>query len=125
VLVGGRPVFLVVYATLAPVAIIASAWLSPAESKPMVLTTKTILLGVGFCWVWARRRMTTVEWIGVGFDPVAERPTRALGLHVGLDSVVERVRLAGGEVTIESAPGRGSQVVVLLPAEPVHAQLTG
>ena len=63
VLVGGRPVFLVVYATLAPVAIIASAWRSSAQSRPMVMATKTILLGVGFCWVWARRRMTTVEWI--------------------------------------------------------------
>src|SRR5579862_7785251 len=63
VLVGGRPVFLVVYATLAPVAIIASAWLSSAQSRPMFMATKTILLGVGFWWVWARRRMTTVEWI--------------------------------------------------------------
>jgi hypothetical protein len=32
VLVGGRPVFLVVYATLAPIAIIASAWLSGSTS---------------------------------------------------------------------------------------------
>jgi hypothetical protein len=72
VLVGGRPVFLVVYATLAPIAIIAAAWLSPAESQPMVLAVKTGLLGVGFCWVWARRQMRTLEWIIVlGVIPAA------------------------------------------------------
>ena len=63
----------------------------------------------------------TVMDDGVGFDPAASRPQRALGLHVGLDSVVERVRLAGGEMTITSAPGRGARFEILTPAEPIAA----
>ena len=53
---------------------------------------------------------------GCGFDPedVVSRPDAAL--HLGLDSMVERVRAAGGEVTIHSEPGAGTRVRFAVPA---------
>lgn len=51
---------------------------------------------------------------GVGFDP------QAVGEgHYGLEGVKERARLAGGSATIESAPGKGTSVVVVLPVVPL------
>lgn len=51
---------------------------------------------------------------GIGFEP---NQTRKPG-HYGLVGMRERVRLAGGSLEIESAPGRGSTITVYLP----HAQ---
>jgi signal transduction histidine kinase len=48
---------------------------------------------------------------GSGFDPSAPR----LDGHLGLDAMAERVRAIGGELAIESAPGRGTEVRVTLP----------
>jgi PAS domain S-box-containing protein len=48
---------------------------------------------------------------GVGFDPDAFRPTGGLGLI----SMTERARLAGGSLTIRSGSGRGTHVVVEVP----------
>ena len=50
---------------------------------------------------------------GRGFDPQAPRP----GTHVGLWSMRERVEQLGGQITIESVPGRGTQLTVNIPAE--------
>jgi signal transduction histidine kinase len=49
---------------------------------------------------------------GCGFDPesVPGQPRR-----VGLTSMRERARLVGGELTIDSSPGAGTTVGVLLP----------
>jgi signal transduction histidine kinase len=47
---------------------------------------------------------------GVGFDPLAVSDGR-----FGLEGVQERARLAGGTASIESAPGKGTRVVVDLP----------
>jgi signal transduction histidine kinase len=48
---------------------------------------------------------------GVGFDPdsVAEG-------HFGLEGIRERARLAGGSASVQSAKGKGTEVVVELPA---------
>ena len=57
---------------------------------------------------------------GCGFDvfDVRSRPTAAL--HLGLDTMIERVRAAGGDVTIDSAPGAGTTVRFAVPAQPAH-----
>lgn len=51
---------------------------------------------------------------GVGFDP-----TEAVGQpgHFGLTGLQERVRLAGGELQVESSPGRGTRLHARLPRE--------
>ncbi len=48
---------------------------------------------------------------GVGFDPHRQRQQPSLGLA----SMRERVRLLGGELDIESAPGHGTTIVAWLP----------
>lgn len=55
-----------------------------------------------------------VEDDGVGFDPdMAEQESSRLGLL----GMYERVDLAGGTLTIESAPGSGTTVFIRLPLE--------
>jgi len=51
---------------------------------------------------------------GRGFDPSAPRAGVAEG-HLGLAAIEERARLAGGELTIRSAPGGGTVVALVLP----------
>ncbi len=48
---------------------------------------------------------------GVGFEP--EHAGR--GMHLGLASMRERVRLVRGTLDIETAPGRGTKVIVWVP----------
>jgi PAS domain S-box-containing protein len=48
---------------------------------------------------------------GAGFDPSLRRDGRKLGLT----SMLERVRLLGGTLDIESAPGRGTAVIAWVP----------
>jgi signal transduction histidine kinase len=48
---------------------------------------------------------------GQGFDPRASRP----GTHLGLWSMGERVEQLGGEFEVESAPGAGATVRVVIP----------
>ncbi len=48
---------------------------------------------------------------GVGFDPQLARPKGGLGLL----SMEERVRLAGGRMTITSQPGKGTRIDVRIP----------
>ena len=50
---------------------------------------------------------------GVGFD--ADSPTE--GMHLGLASMRERVRLVRGTLDIESAPGHGTTILAWVPAE--------
>jgi PAS domain S-box-containing protein len=50
---------------------------------------------------------------GAGFDPA--KPER--GRHLGLASMHERVMLADGTIDIESAPGRGTSVIVWVPVD--------
>src|SRR5262249_31335372 len=53
---------------------------------------------------------------GVGFDTeqIARRPSAAL--HMGIDAMMERVRAASGEISIESQPGAGTTVRWGVPA---------
>ena len=54
---------------------------------------------------------------GTGFDPVQHRHRPSLGLA----SMRERVRLLDGELDIESAPGRGTSIVVWVPLNAISA----
>ena len=54
-------------------------------------------------------RLVVQDW-GIGFDPESVD-----GDRFGLDGIRERTRLLGGEITIESQPGEGTTVEVLLP----------
>jgi two-component system NarL family sensor kinase len=53
---------------------------------------------------------------GSGFDP-ARREAALLDGHVGLASSEQRVRSAGGELIVSSAPGRGTTVQAILPPD--------
>jgi two-component system, NarL family, sensor kinase len=52
---------------------------------------------------------------GAGFDPARREAALAAG-HVGLASSEQRVRSAGGELIVTTAPGSGTQVQAVLPA---------
>jgi signal transduction histidine kinase len=56
-----------------------------------------------------------VEDDGVGFDPDEAEHREGARLHIGLASVRERIRLAGGIVDVRSAPGRGARVCFTIP----------
>ena len=51
-----------------------------------------------------------VEDNGVGFDPTALPPDR-----FGVVGMGERARLLGGTLTIETSPGRGTAIEVVVP----------
>jgi signal transduction histidine kinase len=53
---------------------------------------------------------------GVGFDPDAERPTDRRGLR----NMEERARGLGASLSVESVPGRGTQVRLELPLRDVR-----
>ena len=57
----------------------------------------------------------TVRDDGCGFDAGAMRRQAAAGASFGLLGMQERATLAGGELEIESAPGRGTTVSARLP----------
>lgn len=57
-------------------------------------------------------RLEIEDW-GVGFDPRCLRPDA-----FGLKGIQERARLLGGKATIQSAPGKGTRVVVEIPILP-------
>jgi len=48
---------------------------------------------------------------GCGFDPAVQRHRPSLGLA----SMRERVHLLGGELDIDTAPGRGTTIVAWVP----------
>jgi len=48
---------------------------------------------------------------GRGFDPEAPRP----GTHLGLWSMRERVEQLGGRFEVESTPGRGTKLTIIIP----------
>ncbi len=55
----------------------------------------------------------TVRDDGAGFDPAVQRERTSLGLA----SMRERVKLVNGRLDIESAPGRGTAIIVWVPDE--------
>jgi PAS domain S-box-containing protein len=52
---------------------------------------------------------------GRGFDVERATDREQMALHQGLDAMSERVRMAGGQISIESAPGTGTRVRFELP----------
>jgi PAS domain S-box-containing protein len=54
-------------------------------------------------------RLEIKDW-GIGFDPQAVEKG-----HFGLEGIRQRVRLVGGRLTIESKPGSGTVVQVVVP----------
>jgi two-component system, NarL family, sensor kinase len=59
---------------------------------------------------------------GVGFDSDGgDQPSgrRGMRLHLGLDATIERVRIAGGEFSIDSRPGGGTTARFTVP---IHRQ---
>ena len=58
-----------------------------------------------------------IEDDGIGFDPAAvvRSPDSLRG--IGLLGMQERIEILGGQVTLESAPGRGARVVFSVPVE--------
>jgi signal transduction histidine kinase/ligand-binding sensor domain-containing protein len=59
----------------------------------------------------------SIEDDGVGFDPDAVNQRVKRGEHLGLLGMTERVRSAGGTITLESRPGAGSRIEALIPFE--------
>ena len=59
---------------------------------------------------------------GIGFDLEAVRIGARAGTSVGLSGMEERVRLTGGQFTIESVPGGGTEIRASFP---IHVQSDG
>jgi signal transduction histidine kinase len=55
---------------------------------------------------------------GRGFDPGTIRDRPGAALHAGLDTMVERIRAAGGETEVDTARGAGTRVRVRIPITP-------
>jgi len=60
----------------------------------------------------------TIHDSGVGFDPVCIRPTHSLGLF----SMQERAQLIQGVFSIDSAPGRGTQIKVVVSLKGIESE---
>ncbi|MBP6106011.1 MAG: two-component regulator propeller domain-containing protein [Steroidobacteraceae bacterium] len=56
-----------------------------------------------------------IEDDGVGFDPEAVSQRVKRGEHLGLLGMTERVRNAGGTLELDSRPGSGSRLEVMIP----------
>ena len=63
------------------------------------------------------RAVLTVADDGVGFEVPDELEELARGRHFGVTGMRERALLAGGELSVESAPGDGCVLSVWVPAE--------
>jgi signal transduction histidine kinase/ligand-binding sensor domain-containing protein len=60
-----------------------------------------------------------IEDDGKGFEPNDMSPT-AVGDGFGLVGMAERARMMGGDLTITSAPGRGTTITILVPRSSGH-----
>jgi signal transduction histidine kinase len=58
----------------------------------------------------------TVSDDGSGFDVASARARARATHHFGLDNSAERLRLAGGDLTLVSTPGEGTRVIFAIPA---------
>lgn len=61
----------------------------------------------------------TIRDDGVGFDVTKTLDQAAAGGHLGLLGMRERIQNLGGELEIDSGPGRGTRLRILLPAPEV------
>ncbi|TMI77077.1 MAG: GAF domain-containing sensor histidine kinase, partial [Bacillati bacterium ANGP1] len=62
---------------------------------------------------------TSVTDNGVGFDLAAFRAQPPGPQHLGLVSMEERAGLVGGQLEIDTAPGRGTTVRIRIPVSPI------
>jgi signal transduction histidine kinase len=62
------------------------------------------------------RAVLTVTDDGAGFDAPDDLDALSGGRHFGVVGMRERARLAGGDLTVESAPGEGCVVAAWVPA---------
>ena len=60
---------------------------------------------------------------GLGFDVHRALDRHRTRMHLGLDATIERIRLAGGEIEIDSAPGEGTRISFRLPGAEVEAEV--
>ena len=65
------------------------------------------------------RAALTVADDGVGFDAPEDLEALATGRHFGIGGMRERALLAGGDISVESAPGEGCVLSVWVPTEVV------
>jgi signal transduction histidine kinase len=63
------------------------------------------------------RAVLTVADDGAGFEVPDELEELAQGRHFGVTGMRERAQLAGGDLSVESAPGEGCVLSVWMPAE--------
>jgi signal transduction histidine kinase len=61
---------------------------------------------------------------GVGFDKDAVQQRAARGASLGLLSMNERTLLLGGELEVNSAPGRGTEIRAWFPLAPPGPAVT-
>jgi signal transduction histidine kinase len=52
---------------------------------------------------------------GCGFDVAAATDPSVQVLHMGMNAMIERVRMAGGSIVVDSSPAGGSRVSFQLP----------
>ncbi len=71
-----------------------------------------------------RQVQVVVSDRGVGFDPNAISSKEALSGGLGLFSVRERMQLIGGNMEMDSAPGKGSRFVLTAPLTALVAPAT-
>ena len=69
-------------------------------------------------WGEPDRLLVQIEDDGIGFDVQAALAARR---STGLESMRERAELLGGVLTLDSAPGHGTIIIVDLPLEPAGA----
>jgi anti-sigma regulatory factor (Ser/Thr protein kinase) len=67
------------------------------------------------------RAVLTVADDGAGFDVPDDFEELARGHHFGVTGMRERAQLAGGDLSVESAPGEGCVLSVWMPAEAAPA----
>ena len=54
---------------------------------------------------------------GKGFDVKEKRQSAQAGSGVGLKSLYNRAKIIGADITIDSAPGEGTTILIELPLE--------
>jgi signal transduction histidine kinase len=59
---------------------------------------------------------------GRGFDVHRALGRNRTRLHLGLDATIERIRLAGGDIEVDSTPGEGTRISFRLPGAEVEAE---
>jgi hypothetical protein len=74
--------------------------------------------------IWTHRRSTSVQEALAGIrkhahpDTITVQTRPSAALHLGLDTLVERIRVTGGSVGITSTKGRGTSVPLTIPSPP-------